>query len=33
VVCYRGGDGQMQLRREPVKPMPAELAAVIEEMK
>jgi succinate dehydrogenase / fumarate reductase flavoprotein subunit len=33
VVCYRGGDGRMELRREPVKPMPAELAAVIEEMK
>jgi succinate dehydrogenase / fumarate reductase flavoprotein subunit len=33
VVCYRGGDGQMQLRREPLRPMPAELSAVIEEMK
>jgi succinate dehydrogenase / fumarate reductase flavoprotein subunit len=33
VVSYRGGDGQMQLRREPLRPMPAELAAVIEEMK
>jgi succinate dehydrogenase / fumarate reductase, flavoprotein subunit len=33
VVTYRGPDGQMQLRREPIKPMPAELKAVIEEMK
>ena len=33
VVTYRGPDGQMCLRREPVKPLPPELAAVIEEMK
>ncbi len=33
VVTFRGEDGKMQLRREPIKPLPAELAAVIEEMK
>ncbi len=33
VVTYRGPDGKMHLRREPVKPMPPELLAVIEEMK
>jgi succinate dehydrogenase / fumarate reductase flavoprotein subunit len=33
VVTYRGPDGQMHLRREPVKPLPPELTAVIEEMK
>jgi succinate dehydrogenase / fumarate reductase, flavoprotein subunit len=33
VVSFAGPDGQMQIRREPVKPMPAELKAVIEEMK
>jgi succinate dehydrogenase / fumarate reductase flavoprotein subunit len=33
IVTRRGPDGQMQLRRQPIKPMPAELAAVIEEMK
>ena len=33
VVSYRGPDGQMQIRREPLKPMPAELKAIIEEMK
>ncbi|HWE04805.1 MAG TPA: fumarate reductase/succinate dehydrogenase flavoprotein subunit [Tepidisphaeraceae bacterium] len=33
VVTYQGPDGQMQVRREPVIPMPAELKAVIEEMK
>jgi succinate dehydrogenase / fumarate reductase flavoprotein subunit len=33
VVAYLGADGQMQLRHEPIKPMPAELAAIIEEMK
>jgi succinate dehydrogenase / fumarate reductase flavoprotein subunit len=33
VVTYRGPDGQMQLRREPVKPLPDELKAIIEEMK
>jgi succinate dehydrogenase / fumarate reductase flavoprotein subunit len=32
-VTYKGPDGQMQVRREPVKPMPDELKAVIEEMK
>jgi succinate dehydrogenase / fumarate reductase flavoprotein subunit len=33
VVSYRAPDGTMKIRREPVKEMPAELAAVIEEMK
>ncbi|HUB26957.1 MAG TPA: fumarate reductase/succinate dehydrogenase flavoprotein subunit [Tepidisphaeraceae bacterium] len=33
IVTYRGPDGKMSLRREPLKPMPAELKAVIEEMK
>jgi succinate dehydrogenase / fumarate reductase, flavoprotein subunit len=33
VVSFAGPDGQMQIRREPVKPMPAELKVVIEEMK
>src|SRR5438045_6422090 len=33
VVTFKGPDGQMQLRREPLKEMPAELKAVIEEMK
>jgi len=33
VVTYKGEDGQLRLRREPVKPMPAELLAIIEEMK
>jgi succinate dehydrogenase / fumarate reductase flavoprotein subunit len=33
VVTFKGGDGAMQLRREPVKPMPDELKAIIEEMK
>ena len=32
-VTFRGPDGQMQIRREPVKEMPAELKAIIEEMK
>jgi len=32
-VTYQGPDGQMQVRREPVKPIPDELKAVIEEMK
>ncbi|HEX4793077.1 MAG TPA: fumarate reductase/succinate dehydrogenase flavoprotein subunit [Humisphaera sp.] len=31
VVSYRAPDGSMQIRREPVKPMPAELQAVIKE--
>jgi succinate dehydrogenase / fumarate reductase flavoprotein subunit len=33
IVTHRGPDGQMQMRREPIKPMPAELQAVIQEMK
>jgi succinate dehydrogenase / fumarate reductase flavoprotein subunit len=33
IVTYCGPDGRMRLRREPIKPMPAELKAVIEEMK
>jgi succinate dehydrogenase / fumarate reductase, flavoprotein subunit len=33
VVTFRGEGGAMQLRREPVKEMPAELKAIIEEMK
>ena len=33
VVSYRGQDGKMHIRREPVKPMPAELTAIIEENK
>ncbi|HEY2573672.1 MAG TPA: FAD-binding protein, partial [Verrucomicrobiaceae bacterium] len=33
VVSYRGEDGKMHIRREPVKPMPAELTAIIEENK
>ncbi|HEX4056536.1 MAG TPA: fumarate reductase/succinate dehydrogenase flavoprotein subunit [Tepidisphaeraceae bacterium] len=33
VVTYRAEDGKMQLRREPIKAMPAELQAVIQEMK
>ena len=32
-VTFRGADGQMQIRREPVRDMPAELTAIIEEMK
>jgi succinate dehydrogenase / fumarate reductase flavoprotein subunit len=32
-VTYKGADGRMELRREPVKEMPAELKAIIEEMK
>jgi succinate dehydrogenase / fumarate reductase flavoprotein subunit len=32
-VVYRGDDGAMQLRREPLRPMPAELASIVEEMK
>jgi len=31
VVTYRGSDSRMQLRREPLKPMPPELVAVIQE--
>jgi succinate dehydrogenase / fumarate reductase flavoprotein subunit len=33
VVTFRAPDGQMRIRREPVKEMPAELKVVIEEMK
>jgi succinate dehydrogenase / fumarate reductase flavoprotein subunit len=33
IVTFRGPDGQMRIRREPVKEMPGELQAVIEEMK
>jgi succinate dehydrogenase / fumarate reductase flavoprotein subunit len=33
VVTFRGPDGKMQIRREPLKEMPAELKAIIEEMK
>jgi succinate dehydrogenase / fumarate reductase flavoprotein subunit len=33
VVSSRRSDGTMQIRREPLKPMPAELKAIIEEMK
>ena len=33
VVTFKGENGKIQLRREPLKPMPAELKAVIEEMK
>ncbi len=33
VVTFRGPDGSMQIRREPLREMPAELQAIIEEMK
>ncbi|HTV47818.1 MAG TPA: fumarate reductase/succinate dehydrogenase flavoprotein subunit [Phycisphaerae bacterium] len=33
VVSFRGSDSQMQLRHEPLKPLPAELSAVIQENK
>jgi succinate dehydrogenase / fumarate reductase flavoprotein subunit len=33
VTTFRGEGGRMQVRREPLKPMPPELKAVIEEMK
>jgi succinate dehydrogenase / fumarate reductase flavoprotein subunit len=33
VVSYQGPDGKMHIRREPVKPLTPELAAIIEEMK
>jgi succinate dehydrogenase / fumarate reductase, flavoprotein subunit len=33
VVSFRGPDGQMRIRREPVREMPVELQAIIEEMK
>jgi succinate dehydrogenase / fumarate reductase flavoprotein subunit len=32
-VLKKGADGEMQLSREPIPPMPANLAAIIEEMK
>jgi succinate dehydrogenase / fumarate reductase, flavoprotein subunit len=32
-VTFKGPDGSMQLRREPLPPIPAELKAIIEEMK
>ncbi|MBA3553315.1 MAG: fumarate reductase/succinate dehydrogenase flavoprotein subunit [Gemmatimonadales bacterium] len=33
IVVQRGNDGRMQLSREPIPPLPAELAAIIEEQK
>jgi succinate dehydrogenase / fumarate reductase flavoprotein subunit len=33
IVSYRGSDGNMQIRREPLNPMPAELKTIVEEMK
>ena len=33
ITLKKGGDGSMQLERVPIPPMPAELKAVIEEMK
>jgi succinate dehydrogenase / fumarate reductase flavoprotein subunit len=33
IVSFRGPDGTMQIRREPLKEMPAELKAIVEEMK
>jgi succinate dehydrogenase / fumarate reductase flavoprotein subunit len=33
VVSFKGADGRMSIRREPTKPLPPELAAIIEEMK
>jgi succinate dehydrogenase / fumarate reductase, flavoprotein subunit len=33
VVSFRGPDGKMQIRREPLKEMPPELKAIVEEMK
>jgi succinate dehydrogenase / fumarate reductase flavoprotein subunit len=33
IVTFKDGEGRMQIRREPIKAMPAELKAVIEEMK
>ena len=32
VVSRRAADGSMEIRREPLKPMPDELAAIIKEM-
>jgi succinate dehydrogenase / fumarate reductase flavoprotein subunit len=33
IIVSRGPDGGMQLRREPIQPMPPELKQIIEEMK
>ena len=33
VVTYRGPDGKMQLRRQPLPPLPPELKAIIEQEK
>jgi succinate dehydrogenase / fumarate reductase flavoprotein subunit len=33
IVLHKGNDGTMQIRHEPIPPMPAELAQIIEEMK
>jgi len=33
IVLHKGSDGAMQIRHEPIPPMPAELAQIIEEMK
>jgi succinate dehydrogenase / fumarate reductase flavoprotein subunit len=33
LVTRRGPDGEMQLRREPIRPLPPELAQVVEENK
>jgi succinate dehydrogenase / fumarate reductase flavoprotein subunit len=33
IVIRKGSDGAMQLERQPIPPMPAELSAIIEEMK
>jgi succinate dehydrogenase / fumarate reductase flavoprotein subunit len=33
IVVRKGGDGRMELLRRPIPPLPAELAAIIEEMK
>ena len=32
IVISKGADGSMQLRREPIPPMPDELKLVVEEM-
>ena len=33
IVIRRGADGSMQLERRPIPPLPAELAAIVEEQK
>ena len=33
IVIQKGADGEIQLRREPIPPMPAELKQIIQEMK